>query len=209
MSGDPQPPGGVRGARHMLTLMWLRAELCMRSVNPLLVLILALWLLAAVAWLWLVPDWQRQWVSVRGELARAADQRAHPPAEALPSSESVTRRNLDAFNAVLGDARHVEQQLRTLFAIARDLQLEVPAGQYKLGCAEGETVCSYRIQLPLKGSYLQIRTFAEQSLRAIPFASLDELVLRREAVADADIDARLAMTLFVRRQAVAGEGAVP
>jgi hypothetical protein len=58
-------------------------------------------------------------------------------------------------------------------------------------------LCRYRVRLPLVGSYLQIRAFVEQSLQELPFASLDELSLRREGIASGELEAGLTLSLHL------------
>jgi hypothetical protein len=50
----------------------------------------------------------------------------------------------------------------------------------------------------VKGSYAAIWQFAMAALRTIPFASLDEITFRRDAIGDATVDARLKLTLYLR-----------
>ena len=53
------------------------------------------------------------------------------------------------------------------------------------------------MSLPLKGSYAAVWQFALQALRAMPFASLDELSFRREQIADPTLEARVRLTLYL------------
>ena len=176
----------------------LRAELMLHSVNPLLMAAVVIWLAAAVAWLWLAPVWQLRLATLNTDVleAQAVLHRQREPLQ--PSEAPLEQQNFKAFMSNLGDSRHAEQQLRMLFTIAGDLELELPQGHYKLVCEEADELCSYHVQLPVTGSYTQVRTFMEQALQAISFASLDELSFKRESVTDGEIEALLGMTLFTR-----------
>lgn len=185
----------------------LRAELALRRQHPWSLAVLLLCLLALVGWLWLVPVWQARLGRLRTE-AMQIDAMLLRPLPAAPAGEAPrAQQNLDAFMASLGDARHTEQQVRTLFVIGRDLAMELPQGQYRLNCDESSAVCNYRVQLPVTGSYSQVRRFVEQSLQAIPFAALDEMSFKRESVAEGEIEGRLGLTLYVKARAgVTGDG---
>ena len=181
-------------ARHLV----LRVELMLHRINPLLIATALMWLGTVIVWLWLVPLWQSRLHALNAE-SLEAQALLHRQAQPMPPPQApLDQQNFNAFMNNLGDARHAEQQLQTLFTIARDLELELPQGQYKLACDEAGELCSYRVQLPVTGSYTLVRTFMEQALQAIPFASLDELSFKRESVTDGEIEARLGITLFTR-----------
>jgi hypothetical protein len=178
--------------------LMLRVELMFHRVNPLLMVAVLVWFVTAIAWLWLVPVWQLRLHALNMDSLEAQTM-LHQQVQPLPPAQApLDQQNFNAFMDNLGDSRHAEQQLRTLFAVARDLELELPQGQYKLACDEAGELCSYHIQLPVTGSYTLVRTFMEQALQAIPFASLDELSFKRESVSDGEIEARLGITLFTR-----------
>lgn len=143
--------------------------------------------------------------SARGraiEAARALEEARSAGAAAaaaplVPDRTEESRRAWRRFQQVLGDPRYGEQQVATLFAIARGLKLQLPQGQYRLTCDEGAPFCRMRMQLPLHGSDLVIRRFIEEVLRVIPFAALEEVSFRREGIGDAEVDAQLAFTLYM------------
>jgi hypothetical protein len=81
-----------------------------------------------------------------------------------------------------------------------------------MACEDTALFCNYRVQFPVKGTYSQLRAFMEEFLQVMPALSLDELSLKRETVADDELEARLGMTLVVHNpvQPVAtGSRAVP
>jgi hypothetical protein len=86
---------------------------------------------------------------------------------------------------LLGEGERVEHYVQQLFRAARALELGLDSGEYRwLRDAQAETD-RYQIRLPVKGSYAAIRAFGEKVLAELPFASLDEFTLKREAI-DAD-----------------------
>jgi hypothetical protein len=178
--------------------LMLRVELLFHRVNPLLMVAVLIWFVTAIAWLWLVPAWQSRLHRLNMHSIEAQAM-LHQQVQPLPPSQPpLDQQNFNAFMNNLGDSRHAEQQLRTLFTIAGDLELELPQGQYKLVCEEAGELCSYHIQLPVTGSYTLVRNFMEQVLQAITFASLDELTVKRDSVTNGEIEARLGITLFTR-----------
>jgi len=51
--------------------------------------------------------------------------------------------------------------------------------------------------LPLNGSYPAVWQFTLQVLAAIPFASLDEISFKREAIVETTADVKLRFTLYL------------
>jgi hypothetical protein len=105
---------------------------------------------------------------------------------------------LEAFYTALGPRRYAEQQVRTLFTLAAKNGLSLSQGDYKAGYDRNARVATYQVNLPVKGSYAAVWQFAMGALRAIPFASLDDISFYREANGDATVEARLRLTLYLR-----------
>lgn len=117
---------------------------------------------------------------------------APAPAPAAPVD------NLAAFYGALGEQRYAEQQVKTLFGLAAKSGLSLRQGDYKAGYDRNAGVRTYQVNLPVKGSYAAIWQFAMAALRAIPFASLDDISFRRDAIGDPAVEARLRLTFYLR-----------
>jgi hypothetical protein len=105
---------------------------------------------------------------------------------------------LDAFYETLGPRRYAEQQVRTLFALAAKNGLSLSQGEYKSAYDRNARLTTYQVNLPVKGSYGAIWTFALGTLRTIPFASLDDIGFRRDSIGDPTVEARLRLTLYLK-----------
>lgn len=179
--------------RPMLANLWLRVCLGLSRCGPVGIgagaVVMAS--LAAIAWLAGAGNLlERQQALV----VRMAALPRSEPKTAPPSASD----NLSLFYRSLGERGHAERQLRTLFAIADKAGLVLAKGEYREAFDSNARVYTYQLTLPVKGSYRAIRDFAMQSLRAIPFASLDEISFRREAIGDPNVEARLRFTLYLR-----------
>lgn len=142
-------------------------------------------------WAWLLPQ--------RAELARLMAQplpTAVAPAIAPPPPSA--NQNLAAFYDVLGERRYAEQQVKVLFGLAAKSGLTLNQGEYKYAYDKASGVSSYQILLPVKGPYQAIWQFTLQTLRAMPFAALDEISFRRDAIGDTAVEARIRLTLYLR-----------
>jgi hypothetical protein len=179
----------------------LRLQLALRA-NPLLagagLALLAC--LAALAW---TVHTATQLDAERDALKLAAARRAAVPSPvpAIPAAPAVPDAppdRLDAFYAALGPRRYAEQQVKTLFALAAKNGLSLSQGEYKTGYDRNARVHTYQVNLPVKGSYGAIWQFAFGALRAIPFASLDDIGFRRDTIGDPSVEARLRFTLYLK-----------
>ena len=64
-----------------------------------------------------------------------------------------------------------------------------------------ENLAEYRITLPLKGDYGQIRGFIAKTLNELPYVALESVRFERQKVNDPAIDAQLKLVLYLRRTA--------
>jgi hypothetical protein len=161
--------------------------------------VMVIWLIAALLFTRWLPALHRQYADNEVQRQQLQTQFLNQSGQPFSSQPQNSQDTLQLFTANLGDPSQVEQQLKTLFFIARELDLKLPLGQYKLQCEDKIEYCRYTIVLPVEGSYVRIRTFVDQILRAIHFASVDEVSFRREAVGDAEVQSRLRISLYTHR----------
>ncbi|MBW3512453.1 hypothetical protein [Janthinobacterium sp. NKUCC06_STL] len=169
----------------------LHAQLLLRRLGAPACLAVALLALGVAAWAW---AWQQRALAAQLE-ARPLPQPALAVVAAAPPATSSE--NLARFYAAMGQQRHAEQQVKQLFDLAAKNGLLLAQGEYKSGYDKASRVATYQVSLPLKGSYAAVSQFALQALRAVPFASLDELSFRREQIADTQLEARLRLTFYL------------
>jgi hypothetical protein len=160
--------------------------------------------LGAAAWfLFMLPQLERereQLSETLTEQARQARRQAAAAPAALPAVvpvSAVPLDNLDAFYGALGQRRYAEQQLKTLFGLAAKSGLVLNQGEYKSARERNARINTYQVNLPVKGSYEAIWQFSLAALRAIPYASLDDISFRRDNIGDPTVEARLRFTLYL------------
>lgn len=182
----------VRGVNATLPTLLLRLRLAVAALGPFACAGALLLVLGALAVFWLLP--QR---ALQAERHAAALRAARAPAPVVKSAPVTANENLALFYATLGEKRYAEQQVKTLFALAAKSGLSLSQGEYKSGYDRNGRLHTYQVTLPVKGSYGAIWQFAMLSLRAIPFASLDEISFKRETIGDAGVEARMRLTLYL------------
>jgi hypothetical protein len=114
------------------------------------------------------------------------------PAPAVPPAQ--------AFYATLADSDALNPQVERIYAAAAAEQLLLLQGDYARSEVAGTRLLRYRIALPVRGSYAQVRRFAAAATTEVPGLVLDEVSLKRKSVAEAQVEARVQFSLFLARR---------
>lgn len=112
-------------------------------------------------------------------------------------AELSPAQRLASFYGNFPTAERVPDELARLFKFAEAHKIELDVGEYGFVRAQGGRLDQFRITLPIKGAYPDIRAFAAEALEAVPALSLESLALRREKVADEVVDGRVVFLMFV------------
>jgi hypothetical protein len=182
--------------RAMNSALLLRARLWLAARGPVACTGALLCIAGALALAWLLPE--RELQSRRQAVALGLAALPQPVAVAPPPDANA---NLVLFYDTLGERRYAEQQVKTLFALAAKTGLVLSQGEYKSAVDRNGRFHTYQVTLPVKGNYNAIWRFAMLALRAIPFASLDEISFRRDTIGEPAVEARLRLTLYLTDQA--------
>lgn len=83
-------------------------------------------------------------------------------------------------------------------ATAAGLQLE--RGDYQFTPAKSGRIARYRLTLPVRGTYPQVRRFVDSTLVALPAVALESLKLEREGIGDEQLEADLQFAVMVRSE---------
>ena len=75
--------------------------------------------------------------------------------------------------------------------------LVLDTGEYRLMREPSLRMLRYQVTLPVKGPYPKVRRFIERALFEVPGLSLDDVSLRREAIGEAAVEARVQFSLFL------------
>ena len=87
-----------------------------------------------------------------------------------------------------------------IFKLAQGAGVTLERGRYELTPLHSGHLARYRMTFPIKGSYPSIRQFIDSTLTAIPSAAVDGFRIERKAVGDANVDADLRFSIFVRNE---------
>lgn len=107
--------------------------------------------------------------------------------------------SLDTFYKFLPAENEAMYQLGVLLYMAGTNGLEPEKAVYKTDHHKQASFSRYQVELPVSGTYVDIRTFINQALNALPALALNEISLIRQDTATDIVEANLHFTLFLRR----------
>jgi hypothetical protein len=118
----------------------------------------------------------------------------------LEKKQETPADQLKSFYALFPTERQASESLQKIYQAAEKNQIVLPRGEYALTVDAKSNLAKYRITLPLRGTYEQIRGFIAAALEAVPTVSLDEIAFQRQKVGETNLEAKVRMTLFLSRQ---------
>lgn len=106
----------------------------------------------------------------------------------------------DEFYQYFPSRQSTPDWLQKIYSAASRQAIQLTQGEYRLVPEKTGKLVGYQINLPVKGSYGQVRKFVVQVLNDVPTASLDELTFRREAIGNAEVEAKIRLTLYLKAE---------
>lgn len=149
------------------------------------------------------------WSTVR-PLERALDSQRRAAAlrqstQSIGAASTDPRaQELSRFHGLFPSFAELPRELDRLYRLARDANLEIARGEYRLENADGPLL-EYRVALPLRGGYSQLRNFVGATLAAMPGAAVDSLQFARSSASETRIEAQVRLTLYFRPSATGAE----
>ena len=124
-------------------------------------------------------------------------------AEESPATHKPTTpaEQLLAFYQEFPKGAAVPDWLEKIYAIANEQKLALDVGEYTLTKTQSGRLDQFRIALPVKGTYPQIRKFIHAALSTAPALALDGLYLKRDKVGEGTVDARIVFLLYLEKGA--------
>lgn len=113
----------------------------------------------------------------------------YQPVKAEGRAEELRR-----FHNLFPPVERLSDELERLYGLAREAKLELAQGEYRLE-KPATGLWSYRVVLPMRGTYPQIRGFVAAVLKSMPIASVDGLRFERKKVGETLLEAQMRLTL--------------
>jgi hypothetical protein len=130
---------------------------------------------------------------------REAAQRLKSRTPYKPVAVALDRRGdeLRRFYNLFPPSGKIPLEVEKLWTTATAYKIDLEKGEYRLESA-GAGLARYRVTLPVRASYTQIRNFINFILKEIPTASIDGLRFERKKISETQLDAQIRLTLYFR-----------
>jgi Tfp pilus assembly protein PilO len=151
---------------------------------------------SAASYLFVIAPEEARLAQLR-ERASALQARVERQAHGAANGEQGPAAQLKTFYAHFPAKQEAPEALRKIYGAAARYQLDLFQGEYRIVRERETPLARYQVTLPVKGSYTRLRGFAGEVLGQLPFASLDDISIEREAIASPEVEARLRFTLYL------------
>jgi hypothetical protein len=122
--------------------------------------------------------------------------RLAPAPKPVDTSAATDKQRLDAFRAVLKPyLEHTQIVRHVLATTGQELQWE--QAEFQQTRDSGLGIVRLQISAPVSGDYRRLRRGLERALREVPSLSLDHVSFRREQGSQAQLEARLKLSLWL------------
>lgn len=128
---------------------------------------------------------------------REAADRLHARGPYRPVATDNRAEELRRFYGLFPPVASLPDELERVYSLARAARLELMQGEYRLERRSTGPV-AYRISLPIRGTYGQVRSFVAAVLKEMPTASVDALRFERKKAAETQVDAQVRLTIHFR-----------
>jgi hypothetical protein len=130
---------------------------------------------------------------------RAAVERLRARTPYQPVAANGRAEELRRFYGLFPAAGELTDEVERLHRLARRAGLDLAQGDYRLE-RRAIGLWAYRVNLPVRGTYAQLREFSASVLKEMPVASIEALRFERKKAADPLLEAQVRLTLHVRPQ---------
>lgn len=148
--------------------------------------------------LFVLPGY-RELQALDARLSSGSAQLARHPGEQAVVRQDGTGR-LDELHRRLPSQQDAAGVIDRIYELAGQEHIVLARGEYALGVDPKTRLARYRILLPVTGSYPQLRRFMHGMLAELPALVLEEIDFQRKQVADAQLQGRIRMTLYLSRR---------
>jgi len=167
-----------------------RLEVLLRRLGPAGIVALGLLLAAGAFYVNAVVPAEEEAAAQRAALERLRSRTPYRPVSVDSRAEELRR-----FYMLFPGPDQLNTHIERLHQLARRAGLDLAQGEYRLE-KRSTGLWTYRVTLPVRGSYGQFREFLSALLKDMPIASIDALRFERKRAADTMLEAQVRLTLY-------------
>jgi hypothetical protein len=169
-----------------------RLNAWLRRLGPAGVLGIGVLIACAAFWVSALKPMQEEVAAQRLALERLRARAPYQPVASGGRAEELRR-----FYNLFPPVGELTAEVERLHRLARRARLELAQGEYRLE-RRSAGLWSYRVTLPVRGSYPQVRDFLSAVLKDMPTASIEALRFERKKAAETLLEAQVRVTVHVR-----------
>jgi len=128
---------------------------------------------------------------------RLALERLHERKLAQPVAMNPREEELRRFYGLFPSAADLTNEVERLHRLARSSGLNLDQGEYRLE-RPAAGLWAYRVTLPVRGTYRQLRAFLSAVLEGMPVVSIDGMRFQRKNADDTQLEAQVRLTMHAR-----------
>lgn len=113
--------------------------------------------------------------------------------------ESSPRMRLASFYAYFARGDKLPDLLAKLHAIAEASGVQMQRAEYRMLSQSERQLDRYQINMPIHGSYRNVRVFIAGALRELPTLSMDQVQFQRQGVGDNAVDAQISFSFHLAK----------
>jgi hypothetical protein len=151
---------------------------------------------AVAAYVMVLQPAQQAHLAAQAELAQVQEGLA-APASSDSEQPQDNHQRLQTLQAALRPSAETGELVRKMAVLAQAEQITLAQIEYQQQVNATTGVTRVQISQPVRASYPQLRRYIEAVLVAMPNASLDQVVARRDNVGQAQVEARLKWSLWI------------
>lgn len=172
--------------------MRARLNAWLRRLGPAGVLGIGVLIACAAFWMSALRPAQEDLAAQRLTLERMRARTPYQPVASGGRAEELQR-----FYSLFPPAGQLTDEVARLHRLAGAARLELAQGEYRLE-HRSAGLWAYRVTLPVRGTYPQLRDFLSAVLKDMPIASIESLRFERKKAAETLLEAQVRVTLHVR-----------
>jgi hypothetical protein len=129
--------------------------------------------------------------------ARAAQLHAQQPTSTAKTAAENPLARIDAYYGSFPGVDELAFAIADTLALAKQYNLAIDQAEYNTESARKDELMVYQMSFALKGPYPKIRGFLMTLLKNNPALSLDDVSLKRDGIASAEIEAKVRVTFYL------------
>ena len=172
--------------------MKARLEAWLRRLGPAGIVALGILLACGAFYVNAVVPAEEEAAAQRAGLERLRSRTSRGP---IPVDDRAGE--LRRFYSLFPEPSQLNAQVERLHRLGRGAGLDLAQGEYRL---ERRTtgLWAYKVTLPVRGTYGQLREFLSAVLKDMPIASIDALRFERKRAADTQLEAQVRLTVYAQ-----------